>query len=495
MSKFRLLLLFSLSFFSRTANANFVFNENCIKAYKNILSLKFNEGALQIAQEKKTNPNNKIPVLLENYIDFLKVLTTENNASFENFKSNKSARISIIEDDDKRSPWYLYAAAEINLQSCINRFKYLEFVSGAYELQKAYKLLEENQIKFPEFLPNKKSLALLYGLIGLVPEQYKWALSSIGLKGNTEQGAAMLEDLTQKLPKSNYAYFYDESAFFLSFIYLSKEGDPAIYDKVKLVCDAVPKTNLLGVYVKALAASKTGHTDDAIEILMERPKTPNYGAFYHLDYLLGLCKLNRFDNDAVVYFENYLKNYTGNFNIKDAYLKIAWFYLLRGNIDKYNAYIALCKIRGKTISEKDKDAQNLCLQIYPPDIALLKARLYFDGGYYDKAVFALKDKKASSFSLTKEKLEYFYRMGRICHQQNKIDQAIVFYTATISAGIGLPYYFAANASLQLGYIYELKKNYAKASYYYKRCDQMKNEEYKNSIETKAKAGLRRIANL
>jgi len=110
-------------------------------------------------------------------------------------------------------------------------------------------------------------------------------------------------------------------------------------------------------------------------------------------------------------------------------------------------------------------------------------------------VFALKDKKASSFSLTKEKLEYFYRMGRICHQQNKTDQAIVFYTATISTGIGLPYYFAANASLQLGYIYELKKNYAKARYYYERCDQMKNEEYKNSIETKAKAGLRRIAKL
>jgi hypothetical protein len=69
MSKFRFLLLFCLSFFSITANANFVFNENCIKAYKNILSLKFNEGALQLAQEKKTNPNNKIPVLLENYID------------------------------------------------------------------------------------------------------------------------------------------------------------------------------------------------------------------------------------------------------------------------------------------------------------------------------------------------------------------------------------------------------------------------------------------
>ncbi|MEY2800102.1 MAG: hypothetical protein RI934_1090 [Bacteroidota bacterium] len=493
MPKFRCLFFLCLLICSNAANANFVFNDNCIRAYKNILSLKFNEGVLQIQQEKKINPNNKIPVLLENYIDFLKVLTTETNASFETLKSNKSKRLDLIASDDANSPWYLYVEAEINLQSCINRFKYQEFISGAYELQKAYKLLEENQRKFPEFLPNKKSFALLYGLIGMVPEQYKWALSSIGLKGNVEQGTAMLEDLTQKLPKSSYAFLYDESAFFLSFIYLSKEGDLGAFDKIKNVCDVIPKSNLLGVYIKALAASKTGHTDEAIELLMERPKSNAYASFYHLDYLLGICKINRFDNDAANYFESYLKNYTGGFNVKDAYLKIAWFHLLRGNIDKYNAYISLCKVRGQAISEKDKDAQNLCLQVYPPDLALLKARLYFDGGYYDKALLSLKDKKANSFTLTKEKLEYLYRLGRIYHQQNKTEQAIMFYTSTVSAGLNLPYYFAANASLQLGYIYEYKKNYPKAQYYFSLCSQMKNEEYKNSIETKAKAGLRRIS--
>ena len=69
----------------------------------------------------------------------------------------------------------------------------------------------------------------------------------------------------------------------------------------------------------------------------------------------------------------------------------------------------------------------------------------------------------------------------------------MFYTSTVSTGLNMPYYFAANASLQLGYIYEYKKNYPKAQYYYSLCSQMKNEEYKNSIETKAKAGLRRVA--
>ncbi len=492
MSKFRLQLIALLFFAPFSTEAKFAFNENCIKAYKSIMSLKVNEGLGYIAIEKKTNPSNKIPILLENYADFLKVLTSETNQSFENFKVNKSTRIDLIQDDDDKSPWYLYAQAEINLQSCINRFKYQEFITGAYELQKAYKQLEENQKKFPDFLPNKKSFALLYGLVGLVPDQYKWALSTIGLKGNVQQGINMLEELKIKLPTSSYSYLTEETIFFLSFIQMSAEGKENVFETVMKNTDNIPSSNLLNVFIRSIVATRTGHTDEAIELLSHRPKSTAYIPFYHLDYLMGLSKLSRFDDDAVNYFEYYLKNYSGSFNVKDTYLKIAWFYLLKGNIDKYNAYTSLCKVRGLAVSEKDKDALNQANQLHAPDISLLKARLYFDGGYYDKALALLKEKKMDNFPLSKDKLEYLYRMGRINQQINKDDQAITFYTATISKGLDQPYYFAANSALQLGFIYESKKNYTKAKYYYNLSTKMKNEEYKNSIESKAKAGLKRL---
>jgi hypothetical protein len=491
MPKKSVLILFAI-LLSSSLKAEFVFNENCIKAYNSILSLKLNEGNQFIAAEKKQHPNNKIPYLLENYSEFLKVLTSETNASFEQFKVNKSKRIDIIESAEE-NPWYLYSLAEINLQSCINRFKYQEFVTGAYELQKAYKLLEENKKKYPSFLPNDKSFALLYGLIGMVPEQYKWALSSIGLKGNVQEGIEMLESLKLKLPNSSYSYLQTESIFFLSFIQMSLESKSNVFETVMKNTANIPSSSLMKTYICAVVASRTGHNDEAIEILSNRPRGAAYTPFYHLDYLLGLAKLNRFDEDAVSYFESYLKNYTGNFNIKDAYLKIAWYHLLNGNIDKYKAYTSLSKVRGQAISEKDKEAMNQASETHAPEINLLKARLYYDGGYYSKALDAIKEKKLENIPLTKDKLEYLYRMGRIFQAMSKDDQAIVFYIAAMNKGEELTYYYAANSALQLGFIYEKKKQFDKAAMYYSKATKMKNTEYKNSIESKAKAGQKRVS--
>lgn len=485
-------LILVILLLSSSLRAEFTFNDNCIKAYNSILCLKLNEGNQILAAEKKLHPDNKIPYLLENYSEFLKVLTSETNSSFELFKTNKSKRIDILESGDENSPWYLYSLAEVNLQSCINRFKYQEFVTGAYELQKAYKQLEENRKKFPSFLPNDKSFALLYGLIGMVPEQYKWALSSIGLKGNVQEGIEMLENLKNKLPSSQYSFLQTESIFFLSFIQMSVESKPNVFETVMKNTAVIPQNSLMKTYICAVVAGRTGHNDEAIEILSNRPRGAAYTPFYHLDYLLGLAKMNRFDDDAVTYFENYLKNYTGNFNIKDAYLKIAWYHLLRGNIDKYKAYAGLTKVRGQAISEKDKEAMNQASEPHAPEINLLRARLYYDGGYYSKSLDAIKEKKLENIPLTKDKLEYLYRMGRIFQAMNKDDQAIIFYVAAMNKGEELSYYYAANSALQLGFIYEKKKDFSKAAMYYTKATKMKNTEYKNSIESKAKAGHKRV---
>jgi hypothetical protein len=476
-----------------TCKADYVFNDNCIKAYQSIVSLRLNEGQAILNQEKKTNPRNKIPLLLENYIDFFKVLTLENNESFEQLKTNKSKRLDLIEDDpDSKSPWFLYVQAEIYLQSCINRFKYQEYVTGAYELQKAYKLLEENKKKFPQFLPNNKSFALLYSLIGLVPDQYKFALSSIGLKGNVQEGTEMLEQLKNQLAQGPYAFLQTETIFFLSFIQLSTENNPNLFETVIKNTNGIPNSNLLKTFICAVVAQRTGHGDEAIDIIDNRPKSSAYTTFAHLDYLMGLAKLSRFDDDAVVYFERYLKTYTGNFNVKDSYLKIAWYYLLRGNIDKYKAYTSLCKVRGQLISERDKVALNNASEVHAPEICLLRARLYYDGGYYDKALVALKEKKIDDIKLRADKVEYMYRMGLIQQALHRDDQALVFFAAAIANGRDLPAYFAANAALQSGLIYERKRNYAKAEASFKESMEMKNTEYRASIESKAKAGIKRV---
>ena len=64
----------------------------------------------------------------------------------------------------------------------------------------------------------------------------------------------------------------------------------------------------------------------------------------------------------------------------------------------------------------------------------------------------------------------------------------------IKEGQNETYYYAAYAALQLAYIYEGQKKNTLAITYFKKAknDFPKNEEYRNTIEHKAKAGIKRL---
>ena len=77
----------------------------------------------------------------------------------------------------------------------------------------------------------------------------------------------------------------------------------------------------------------------------------------------------------------------------------------------------------------------------------------------------------------------------------KKDKAINYFEMTIKNGLTSRYYFAANSALMLGQIYEEEKEKNKAEFYYKKCLSIKHEQYKNSIDQKALAGLARIKSM
>src|ERR1700743_3863924 len=91
-----------------TAKANFVFDNTCIDAYKSILGMRMNEARQLIAKERQTNPQNRITELLENYVDYVSLLASENKNDYERLKDLRSKRLSTLEDNDKNSPYYLF---------------------------------------------------------------------------------------------------------------------------------------------------------------------------------------------------------------------------------------------------------------------------------------------------------------------------------------------------------------------------------------------------
>lgn len=492
MFKKRLLLCIVFITCQLAAKANFNFNSNCVEAYKAILSLKINEAKLLVQKEKQQNPQNGMAVLLDNYIDYFSLLASENKTDYERLKDNKAARILALAQNDNNSPYYLYAQAQVYLQWAFLKAKFADYSSSAFDAKKAASLLNENTEKYPDFLPNKISLALVNIIFGSIPANLKWVTNFLGMEGNAQAGIKQLEQLKAELPKTKYSYYNDEVIFFISTAAINVTHNFNDYSKLSAYLLTMETGSLLKVYLQAYMASKTAHNDDVLTCLQALPPLNQYIALPALYYMLANAQLNRMDNDdAPVYFNKYLAEYKGTSFIKDAYLKLAYFYLLHDDADKYQYYLNMVRTKGYAFDGKDKLALKEANGA-GPDIALLKARFYFDGGYYNKALTQLINKTINSFKLPRDKTEFYYRLGRIYDKLNNPTEALLNYQQAINTGKNTSYYYAANAAMLTGNIYEALHDDKKAAYFYNQALGMPSHDYQTDIDNDAKAGLKRI---
>ncbi|RYG22103.1 MAG: tetratricopeptide repeat protein [Chitinophagaceae bacterium] len=485
-----LFILFLLS--PLTLLANFDFNANCLKAYQNIFELKLGNARALIANEKKIHPNNAIVPLLENYVDYFYLLTTDSKTEFERLETNKAKRLDQISEDDDKSPYKLYAQGEINLQWALLRARYGSYYTASREINKANNLLEENARKFPAFHLNAKGLGLIQVVMGALPDGFlKSTLAAFGIKGNIQTGLSMLDKLAENLPKSAYEPFFEDVVFNYINVLNDVVHSPNAYQKAVKYTARFAEGSLLKTYLLAYTAAKNGRNDEAIDALNDRPTGAIYQPFAYLDYLMGVTRLNKLDYSAAAYFDRFLQNNKGVSYIKDAYLHLAWIALLKGDEAGYSINVSRAKTNGYTFQEKDKQAVNEA-NAPMPNKTLLTARLLFDGGYLSQANQTLANVNIDAFGGLKDKAEYYYRLGRINDDWGKEDTAIAHYQSTLTFGKSLKQYYAAKAAVLMGKIYEKKKNYSKARSAYMLAINLKDHDYEAGIENEAKQGLKRI---
>jgi tetratricopeptide (TPR) repeat protein len=488
----KLFLTLVLLFVPGILFAKFDFNTNCLKAYGLIFELKLNAARQLIAVEKKANPENSIVPLLENYADFFQLLTTDNKADFDRMKGNKSSRLDQIEDDNEKSPYSLYARAEINLQWALIRGRFGEQFNAAMEIKKANAYLQENAKKYPAFQLNAKGLGLINAVLGSLPDGFmKNTLSTFGIKGDVKTGLAMMQRLATTLPSSVYEPFYEEVVFYYSFVLIDVAHSENAYAETMKYVGRVSDASLLKSYLKAYVCVKKGHNEEAINTLANRPTGQQYQSFPYLDYLMGIARLNKLDLTAATYFNKFLQANKGVSYIKDSYLHLAWIELISGDAKGYAQYAAKVKGSGYTIHERDKQAFNE-VSAPTPNIGLLKARLLFDGGYHNKSLETLSGIREGDLNLVKDRTEYFYRLGRNNDELGKLDAALENYQKAVNYGKSLKAYFAANSALFMGKIYLKKRSYAQAKNCFNTAINMKGHQYENSIESEARDSLKRI---
>lgn len=167
--RYFLILLLS-SFLSR---AEYTFEEYNSKAYTELLSLRLDNAQGFISRSLAKKPKNGISLYINSYLQLLQIFINEDLPKYESTLKHQDLLCDQLDALEEESPYHFFLKAESKLQWALLKMKFGNEVSGAVDLRAAYKLLEENAQKYPNFKPQLKSLGLLHVLIGSIPNNYK----------------------------------------------------------------------------------------------------------------------------------------------------------------------------------------------------------------------------------------------------------------------------------------------------------------------------------
>ncbi len=485
------LLFLLLPFTGKSNAAYFKYSLKAKDAYQLVINLRLNEAEIALTNLKISEPDNLIVYHIEDYVDFFKIFITEDKALFKQLEKNKNRRLRKIRSGDKNSPYYLYSQAEINLHWALLRIKFGEYLSAFNEVSDAYQLLKKNQSKFPNFVANKKSLGILHSIVGTVPDKYRWGVKLIGkIDGSIPQGKQEIESVLAYAENHDFI-FREETEIMYAFLLLHLSNQGELAWEVISNSRIDPEKNPLGCFVQANIALHAGKSKEAEAILRKRPYGKEFFDLPYLYYMSGLTKLYRLDASAEADFLRFLKYQKGASYIKEAYQKLAWNALIHGDVAQYETYMNLCKIKGNKRQEGDQAAYDDAMRHEIPDVRLLKARMLFDGGYYQKAHELLGKLSLDDFAYKDLRLEYLYRSARVSQKLGWYTEAIVRYLDVLERQNQTDSYYPCNAALQIGIIYEGLGNIPKAREYFKKTLKIKPKDYRTALHGKAKAGLNR----
>jgi tetratricopeptide (TPR) repeat protein len=484
-------ILFLVCIFnSLQAQKVFDFNKECQQAYQEILKLRLQSGQQLIDLEKKKHPDNLIPHLLENYIDFFTLFFNEDPAEYTKRVPNRDKRLSILSDGPGNSPYYLFSSATVHFQWAVIKIKFGHNWDAGWEFRRSFMQVKDNAKKYPLFLPNQMYRGAMQVAAGTIPDGYRWLTNMMGIRGSIQSGMKEFRTFLQS-PDPEALLYRNEGIFYYCYLSYYIENDKeGVLDYVRSQkLDLV--NNHLFSYLAATLSTHNQQAEIALQILDKRSTEPGYLQSPVWDLEKGYILLYKGSPEALTYLERFAATFKGKFYMKDALQKISWLYYMKGDQVKADGIRQLILTKGNTDSEADKQAQQEANTKAWPNKLLLQARLFNDGGYHREALRLLHGKSAGDFQKPEEKLEFYYRAGRIYDDLGRDTEAINFYKLALQHGKNRQEYFAARAALQIGFIYEKQQNYQEALSWFKTCIAMKDHDYKNGIDQRAKAGIDR----
>lgn len=431
-----------------------------------ILDLRFNDARIIIEKEKTTHPENGYIIYLEHYAESIELIISEDEQVYEKLINSYEDRMDQMDGMDDGSPDNEWLQAEMLFHTGLAQIKFGTRISGVTKMLSSYNRIKEHRQKYPRFWQNQKLSGVFNILLDFVPPFMRWAADIFGFTGDSEAGLAQLREYAKKA--KNTSGLAEESIIFTNLAYTLTWKNEDAYHFMTLQDDDLLNVTLVK-YLYANSAFYTYRNEETLRLLDEIHPEKLQVNFYYLSYITGRSKLNHLEKDARIFLEAFLKDYPGLDYKKDICNRLSYYYLIEGDLDKYEEYRAKTAVVGQDLRERDREAVIESSSGLIPHTGLLKARLLCDGGYFNQADSLMKLIDPELLSHTAYQLEYHYRKGRIDQLAGKANLAIEEYIKAFNLGKSLPYTFATRAALQLGIIYENMADYPLALKWYQYC--------------------------
>ena len=469
--------------------SQYSFNDNCKNAWMLLMDLKVKEAKSLMAKEIARNPTNYYAYYLDQTCDAFKILINSDDEEYESFLETYEWKRDTMDDKYEDSPYYLMCKSEMDLQLGFFKVMHDSQFSGVRSSYFGYREVYKNIELYPDFMPSRMIDGFFNTALSNLPPFLKSTVSVFGVTTNFSYGMKTLAKVykSQKAIKGMNAY----SALFLIFSAKINKSPELVYDFVHSLDDEIKDLFVLK-YFRGNIEYRTGHNEMAYRTISSLNYNNSSYARILYDYMMGKILLRKLDPKAGYYLESYLKRLKKKEYFKEMTYNLALYYLINGNRAKYEELCETVISQGAEMNERDREALYDASVDYSPDIRLVKAKLLLDGGYYKRCnqqliLFNNKPKPELPYLL-----EYHLLKGKYMIRTGNKEEAVRMLKWVVEKGEDEDYYFACEAALVLGEIYEAAGELELALEYYKLSDDLYESEYYEYLGAKAKKGIYRL---
>jgi len=162
-------ILLLLPFFV-ASQKHFDFSMPCQDAYREIIQLRLDAGQKILDGEKKKDPDNLMPLFLENYIDFFVLFFNEDPSEYQARKGMLEKRIAWMNEGPESSPFYLFTHSVIHFQWAAIKIKFGDNWDAGWEFRRSFIQSKESLNKFPDFSPALMLNGAMQVVAGTIPD-------------------------------------------------------------------------------------------------------------------------------------------------------------------------------------------------------------------------------------------------------------------------------------------------------------------------------------